>query len=169
MGTSLFLVQMSFDDVHEILLLCNLQYHPPTARCEGSDSSSSSAIPWRELSCLPELNPPNVMPRGNVGTPLSLFMDLIKSCKLPAQVIRKLRLEFPKSRSRKRYGAVGLDYGTSVVEGSTGVEIDCSPVGRRPDGRDERDGRDGRSVYQEAEEEEERIPSVGSNNKTYPY
>ena len=155
MGTSLFLVQMSFDDE---LLVCNLQYHPPTARSEGSDSSSS-AIPWRELSCLPELNPPNVMPRGNVGTPLSQFMGLIKSCKLPAQVIRKLRLEFPKSRSRKRYGAVGLDYGTSVVEGSTGVETDCSPVGQRPDGRG------GRSVYQEAEEEE-RVPSVGSNNET---
>jgi len=147
---------MSFDDE---LLVCNLQYHPPTARSEGSDSSSS-AIPWRELSCLPELNPPNVMPRGNVGTPLSQFMGLIKSCKLPAQVIRKLRLEFPKSRSRKRYGAVGLDYGTSVVEGSTGVETDCSPVGQRPDGRG------GRSVYQEAEEEEERVPSVGSNNET---
>ena len=54
---------------------------------------------------------------------------------------------------------MGLDYGTSVVEGSTDVETDCSPVGQRPDGRG------GRSMYQEAEEEEERISSVGSNNE----
>lgn len=56
-----------------------------------------------------------------------------------------------------------MDYGTSVVGGSTDVETDCSPVGQRPDGR----GR--RSVYQETEEEEERIPSVGSNNEPQPY
>ena len=82
-------------------------------------TESSAAIPWTELKSLPELNPPAVMPQGNVGTPLSVFMDLIRSCKLPAYVIKKLGLEFPKSRSKKRYGAVGLNYGTAVVEGST--------------------------------------------------
>ena len=51
------------------------------------------------------------MPKGNVGTPLNIFMSLIRSCKLPTHVIKKLRLEFPKSRSGRRYGAVRLDYG----------------------------------------------------------
>ena len=74
--------------------------------------SSASSIPWTELTSLPELNPPTVMPQGNVGTPLSTFMALIRACKLPSHVIRKLRLEFPKSRSSKRYGAVSFEYGS---------------------------------------------------------
>ena len=65
-----------------------------------------------ELGLLPELNPPAVMPQGNVGTPLATFMALIKACKLPAHVIKKLQLQFPKARSRRRYGAVGMDDGT---------------------------------------------------------
>lgn len=78
------------------------------------NTGSGLAVPWEELRLLPELNPPSVMPRGNVGTPLSTFMELIRACKLPSNVIRKLQLEFPKSRSRKRYGAVAHDYGTEV-------------------------------------------------------
>lgn len=64
-----------------------------------------------DLRSLPELHPPGLMPQGNVGTPLATFMSLIRSCKLPSHVIKKLRLEFPKSRSKRRYGAVPLDYG----------------------------------------------------------
>lgn len=82
---------------------------------DSAPNIGSVAVPWEELRLLPELNPPSVMPRGNVGTPLSTFMELIRACKLPSNVIRKLQLEFPKSRSRKRYGAVALDYGTEVV------------------------------------------------------
>ena len=78
--------------------------------------SASTGIPLNDLKSLPELNPPSVMPQGNVGTPLSTFMALIRSCKLPSHVIKKLQLEFPKSRSKKRYGAVNLDYGTSVTQ-----------------------------------------------------
>ena len=85
--------------------------------CVLAGSSSIAGVPWDELKALPELNPPNVMPRGNVGTPLATFMQLIRSCKLPSQVIRKLQLEFPKSRTKKRYGAVALDYGTQVEPG----------------------------------------------------
>lgn len=46
------------------------------------------------------------MPQGNVGTPLSHFMKMISTCSLPAFVIRKLRLKFPKSKAKRRYGAV---------------------------------------------------------------
>lgn len=73
--------------------------------------ASTSSIPWVDLAILPELNPPSVMPRGNVGTSLSTFMALIRACKLPASLIKKLRLEFPNSRSSKRYGAVAFEYG----------------------------------------------------------
>ena len=59
-----------------------------------------------DLRALPEFNPPHVMPQGNVGTCLAVFMGLIRACRLPSFVIRKLRLEFPKSRSKRRYGAV---------------------------------------------------------------
>ena len=58
------------------------------------------------------------MPQGNVGTPLSTFMTLIRTCKLPGHVIKKLQLEFPKSRSSKRYGAVKFDYGEARGKGN---------------------------------------------------
>ena len=79
-----------------------------------------------------ELNPPQVMPRGNVGTPTDVFIKLINSCKLPTKVIRKLKLEFPKSRAKRRYGAVGHDYGPSseIREGHEEEEHEttCDPV-----------------------------------------
>ncbi len=71
---------------------------------------ATSAMLWSDLRPLSELNPPSLMPQGNVGTPLQTFMGLIQSCKLPTHIIKKLRLEFPKSRSTRRYGAVKLDY-----------------------------------------------------------
>ena len=67
---------------------------------------SNEELTFNDLRSLPEFNPPRVMPQGNVGTPMAVFMELIRACKLPAFVIRKLKLEFPKSRSKRRYGAV---------------------------------------------------------------
>ena len=63
-----------------------------------------------DIPSLPELNPPYVMPQGNVGTPLTTFMDLIRTCKLPSHLIKKLQLKFPNSRSGKKYGAVPFEY-----------------------------------------------------------
>lgn len=63
-----------------------------------------------DISSLPELNPPHVMPQGNVGTPLTTFMDLIRTCKFPSHLIKKLQLKFPNSRSGKKYGAVPFEY-----------------------------------------------------------
>jgi len=58
---------------------------------------------------LPELRPPNIMPRGNVGTSTQFFLDAIRDCRLPAKLIGKLRLEFPKTKMR-RYGSVPFEY-----------------------------------------------------------
>ena len=63
-----------------------------------------------DIPSLPELNPPHVMPQGNVGTPLTTFMDLIRACKFPSHLIKKLQLKFPNSRSSKKYGAVPFEY-----------------------------------------------------------
>lgn len=122
--------------------------------------SSQSGMPWSDLCNIPELNPPSVMPRGNVGTPTSVFMDLIQQCKLPGRIIKKLNLEFPKTRSKRRYGAVGLDYGGEVRKGGG-------------EGEGEEEGgcerRDEESCYNDEEEEEiDVIPSVSFRmNRTF--
>ncbi len=105
-----------------------------------------------------ELNPPSVMPCGNVGTPLATFMDLIRACKLPPRVIKKLHLEFPKTRSRTRYGAVGLDYGTGVTVGTSAVDscVEVEGEGVTKDPLRTRLDSPGAE-----EEEEEPIPPVG--------
>lgn len=65
---------------------------------------------------LPELNPPAVMPHGNVGTPLRVFLELIRTCRMPTRVIKKLQLRFPKSGSSRRYGNVPFSYeGTDTI------------------------------------------------------
>ena len=68
-----------------------------------------------ELTKLKELNPPDVMPQGNVGTPTKTFLNLIRSCQLPQSVIKKLGLSFPKTRTNKKYGMVPFSYGGEVT------------------------------------------------------
>ena len=106
------------------------------------------------------------MPRGNVGTPTSLFMELIHQCRLPARLIKKLELEFPRSRSKRRYGAVGLDYGAEVVEG--GREEESEEKGGGSEEGDEEVERD--TDGDEGEETgEERVPSVRYNAYIHTY
>ncbi|KAH0631180.1 hypothetical protein JD844_005377 [Phrynosoma platyrhinos] len=71
---------------------------------------SSETFTQADLKHLPELNPPAFMPHGNVGTPLRVFLDLIRACRMPSSVIRKLQLQFPKSGSSRRYGKVPFIY-----------------------------------------------------------
>ena len=73
-----------------------------------------------DLMKLPELRPPPMMPRGNVGTPTLHFMRLIQDCKLPASIIGKLHLDFPKAKHKGKYGSVPFDYktGESVISGA---------------------------------------------------
>ena len=94
-----------------LVRLRRLNTEPDHDAAELAQNGAHQQLEMEDLTSLPELRPPSLMPRGNVGTPLATFMALIRSCKLPSHVIRKLRLEFPKSRSSRRYGAVPLDYG----------------------------------------------------------
>ena len=76
-----------------------------------------------------ELNPPPVMPNGNVGTPLSVFMDLIRTCRFPPRMISKLNLDFPKNRSSRKYGALGYNYSEKEaidLRGKQAVTIDTN-------------------------------------------
>lgn len=63
-----------------------------------------------DLRNLSEFNPPALMPNGNVGTPVAVFLQLIQSCRLPPRIIRKLGLTFPKTGSCRRYGNVPFHY-----------------------------------------------------------
>ncbi|KAM9722974.1 G patch domain-containing protein 3 [Menidia menidia] len=63
-----------------------------------------------DLKSLPELNPPILMQKGNVGTSVKVFLQLIQSCRLPPRLIRKLGLTFPKTSSNRRYGNVPFQY-----------------------------------------------------------
>lgn len=87
----------------------------------------------KELIGMSELNPPALMAQGNVGTPTSTFLELIRSCRLPPKLISRLGLQF--RRSRRRYGNVPYDYaGTEIAmtEGvytATGHEIKDGSIG----------------------------------------
>ncbi|CAL8089483.1 unnamed protein product [Orchesella dallaii] len=77
-----------------------------------------------------ELHPPKFMPRGNVGTPNEHFLNLIRECRLPPSLIKKLGLEFPRARVYKRYSKVPLDYGTNVVSGTEEYEEEEIKTGK---------------------------------------
>ncbi|XP_010865398.2 G patch domain-containing protein 3 [Esox lucius] len=72
-----------------------------------------------DLRGLPELNPPSLMPAGNVGTTVKVFLQLIQSCRLPPRLIRKLGLTFPKTSSNRRYGNVPFHYHATSVASSS--------------------------------------------------
>ncbi|XP_010009675.1 PREDICTED: G patch domain-containing protein 3, partial [Nestor notabilis] len=76
----------------------------------GDKPVAGEAIAEEDLKRLPEFNPPSFMPYGNVGTPLKVFMELIRACRLPPWIIKKLQLDFPKTGSSRRYGNVPFEY-----------------------------------------------------------
>uniref|UniRef100_A0A8C3UFW9 G-patch domain containing 3 n=1 Tax=Catharus ustulatus TaxID=91951 RepID=A0A8C3UFW9_CATUS len=73
-------------------------------------AAAGESVTEAELRRLPEFNPPSFMPFGNVGTPLSVFLELIRACRLPPLVIKKLQLDFPRTGSSRRYGNVPFQY-----------------------------------------------------------
>lgn len=82
----------------------------PWIDAEGEDEHGMVVVIQKvdrtaELDRLPELNPPAVFPKGNVGTPKAAFMQLIKDCRLPTSVIGRLGLQWKIARKR-RYAQV---------------------------------------------------------------
>ena len=82
-----------------------------------------------DLSRLPELHPPTLMPQGNVGTPTSHFLCLIQQCRLPASIISKLGLVFPRTRSNRKYGSVPFEYGGKTCPGVEDGAVDVKSGG----------------------------------------
>ncbi|XP_028936687.1 G patch domain-containing protein 3 [Ornithorhynchus anatinus] len=112
-----------------------------------SEKPQSETFTLADLRRLPELNPPAPMPNGNVGTPLRVFLDLIRACRLPPRIITQLQLSFPKTGSSRRYGNVPFHYrDTETVEReelvytASGEEIPEAP--RRDPGPDPSPGGD---------------------------
>ncbi|NWV53437.1 GPTC3 protein, partial [Daphoenositta chrysoptera] len=95
----------------------------PEASPSSEDrAAAGESVTEAELKRLPEFNPPSFMPFGNVGTPLSVFLELIRACRLPPRVIKKLQLDFPKTGSSRRYGNVPFEYqNTETVAEEEGV------------------------------------------------
>ncbi|KAG7270906.1 hypothetical protein CRUP_000265 [Coryphaenoides rupestris] len=90
-----------------------------TKREQRHRVAPSERFSQADLDGLPELNPPALMQNGNVGTPVTVFLQLIQSCRLPPRLIRKLGLTFPKTSSNRRYGNVPYQYwDTFTVEAS---------------------------------------------------
>lgn len=88
----------------------------------GGQSSveAEKRITSAELLRMSELNPPALMPQGNVGTPVGVFLQLIRSCRLPPKLITRLGLKF--RRTGKRYSSVPYVYaGTETSEKEEGV------------------------------------------------
>ncbi|NXX81427.1 GPTC3 protein, partial [Urocolius indicus] len=131
----------------------------PAAGTEAAPSSGDSmavaeCVTEEALKRLPEFNPPSFMPQGNVGTPLAVFLGLIRACRLPPRVIKKLQLDFPKTGSCRRYGNVPFQYQDTEtvteeerVYTASGEEI---PGGEKPLA-----GPEGTSAAPAEEEEEE--------------
>lgn len=85
-----------------------------------SSVDAEKRITSSELLRMSELNPPALMPQGNVGTPVGVFLQLIRSCRLPPKLITRLGLQF--RRSGRRYSSVPYVYvGTETSEKEEGV------------------------------------------------
>lgn len=110
-----------------------------------SRKAESEAFTLADLKQLPELNPPVLMPNGNVGTPLRVFLELIRACRLPPRIITQLQLQFPKTGSSRRYGNVPFEYedseaveqeelvytaeGEEIPQGTCLTDVPASPCG----------------------------------------
>uniref|UniRef100_A0A383Z5U6 G patch domain-containing protein 3 n=1 Tax=Balaenoptera acutorostrata scammoni TaxID=310752 RepID=A0A383Z5U6_BALAS len=110
-----------------------------------SRKAESEAFTLADLRQLPELNPPVLMPSGNVGTPLRVFLELIRACRLPPRIITQLQLQFPKTGSSRRYGNVPFKYedsetveqeelvytaeGEEIPQGTCLADVPANPCG----------------------------------------
>ncbi|NXY09250.1 GPTC3 protein, partial [Pteruthius melanotis] len=134
---------------------------PEVSPSSEDGAAAGVSVTEAELKRLPEFNPPSFMPFGNVGTPLGVFLELIRACRLPPRVIQKLQLDFPRSGSSRRYGKVPFEYrNTETVAGEGGVYTaggDEITEGEEPVARPAppQEAEEGQEKEEEEEEEEE--------------
>lgn len=89
---------------------------PVTSLCVN-DKKVEIRLSRNKIEEMVELKPPLLMPRGNIGTSTKHFLVLINSCRLPSNIISKLGLNFPKTKTRK-YGNVPFNYGNHFKQES---------------------------------------------------
>ncbi|CAG5124801.1 unnamed protein product [Candidula unifasciata] len=87
--------------------------HLSQIQLASGGTNVQDAVEEEKLLQMPELQPPDLMRQGNVGTPTLAFLELIQQCLLPHNLINKLHLKFPKTAARRIYANMHLDYGTS--------------------------------------------------------
>ncbi|NWX22872.1 GPTC3 protein, partial [Aegotheles bennettii] len=135
---------------------------PPYSRDEAAAGESVSES---DLKRLPELNPPSCMPHGNVGTPLKVFLELIRACRLPPPIIKKLQLDFPKTGSSRRYGNVPFQYqDTETLTGEERVYTAAGDEITEAEGPVERSGVTHPASTEEDEEGQEKEEEEASHS-----
>ncbi|CAL1532300.1 unnamed protein product [Lymnaea stagnalis] len=77
---------------------------------QSQSKNNQDEVDEKQILAMPELNPPPLMPNGNVGTPTLVFLDLIQKCLLPNNLISKLKLKFPMMSAKRLYGNVNFEY-----------------------------------------------------------
>ncbi|XP_050411445.1 G patch domain-containing protein 3 [Patella vulgata] len=121
----------------------------PTATCKSASNASNDFYQTRnekkkipedrtdftesDLMKLPELNPPQMMPYGNIGTPTKIFLKFIRECRLPPKIIQKLGLQFPRTKPRKMFGSVPFDYGSEVNDFTNSSDSESEIVSPQED------------------------------------
>ncbi|XP_011405377.1 PREDICTED: G patch domain-containing protein 3-like [Amphimedon queenslandica] len=146
------------DIMRERVRIQALKLRSEESTSEGSHKQNNSLSSDQILS-LVEFSPPSSMPQGNIGTSLKVFQNLIRTCRLPPSVIKKLRLVFPSHS--KRYGAVPLDYGIAKKGKSLSdfrKDELKQPAGRKKRKLEEEEDR------VELEEEDEEIEQENEND-----
>ena len=94
------------------------------SEAEVDFNSEELSLTLTQLKALRELNPPkDVLPNGNVGTPSEVFLQLIRGCRLPPQLITKLSLEFPKSMRKRIYSNVEYKYTDNKNRNNTKYKV----------------------------------------------
>jgi hypothetical protein len=59
------------------------------------------------------------LPNGNVGSPTSTLLEMIRLCRLPPSMVKSLGLDFSTPSRKRQFGAVDYEYGTSDGSNTT--------------------------------------------------
>ena len=117
----------------QLIVIQPLQLLPSTTAKGPQYKSKAEARQAFDASHLAELTPPPLMPRGNIGTQISVLLDAINQCKLPASVIKSFKAELPQPHRKRKFGKVPLDYGGNTREYSDDNDDDDDDISAKDD------------------------------------